>query len=477
MTPTGQGYLDRIRNAVKSGMVTVGYSGEHEPTHRNRPKATLQDGMSPEQRWIEQNTVAERFLNEYKDHLTGEPDRTRQGGLSAVHAAFGRMDSAFGFAAKLGSEAPYFHQFRRMQIQPLSPGFPDPYFTMNIHGYRTAITELANGMSHGTDASPEVFWDTNLLRAAFTTSDDIRRVLGEEGPAALKSVLDKLNRSKIRLLQMEVLTYARYLAQWPDGTPRLFPLTWAYDHPEAPEVPAGIRVFQRTVDSDKASDDEGAALNWLFNDFLPANPGSRFVSPQDLLKMARTPLGCDITADQLAAAVKDWNGRAATEVNMSPTYVAAGPHYLSAADLFLLLANSLGKMTGGWKRPDRVRLTHIYGPPLLEDAEQTFPNVTMTAGDVARVAARLAPRLNDQTWQPAPANAIPARVEIAGKSVIPAQFLALMAEAYVAPSPDTPIKLRYFQPFTAPGYFFPRQNSGRDAGHIWTLRPAPLDLR
>jgi hypothetical protein len=88
----------------------------------------------------------------------------------------------------------------------------------------------------------------------------------------------------------------------------------------------------------------------------------------------------------------------------------------------------------------------------------------------------LAPGLNDQTWRPVPSNAVPTRIGIAGKRLIPPQFLALMVDAYLAATPDTPINVRYFQPLTAPGFPFPRQNAVQDAGHIRTLRPAPLIL-
>jgi hypothetical protein len=99
-----------------------------------------------------------------------------------------------------------------------------------------------------------------------------------------------------------------------------------------------------------------------------------------------------------------------------------------------------------------------------------------SAREVARGGAESASGLNDQTWRPVPSSAVPTRIEIAGKRLIPPQFLALMVDAYLAAKSDTPIRVRYVQAPTAPGFLFPRQNAVQDAGHIWTLRPAPLIL-
>lgn len=477
-TPTGMGYVKRLKELAEGGLVDLGYIGENEPTYRNRPTAVLTKDMTAEQRWLAQTTAAERFLNDFKDPFTGQPDASKPGGLREMREALGDPAILGVFAPILGGEAPYFHQLRRMNIiQAVVPGFPDPYYTMNIHGYRNSATEVgAKSMVPVPEASSELFWDSDLLRASFTDTDDIRRFSADEGKEAFGKLIEKLDRSRVRLLQIEVAGYARYLDKWPDGTPKLNPLAWAYDHPEYPEIPSGIHAFLGTASIQKSYASEAEFLSWLLDGFLPLNPGSRIVSPKDLIKMARTPLGSEVAAETLAEAAREWTARSKKEVNMSPTWVRAGGSYFSAADLFQLLTNSLAGVARNGKPPEKVRLTHIYGPIHLDQADETFPTTVVTAIEVARTAAILAPKLNDQTWRPVPSNAVPVRVDIASKHLIPAQFLALMVDAYLAPSPETPIKLRYFQPATGPGYFFPRQNALRDGGHIWTLRPAPLIL-
>jgi hypothetical protein len=476
-TPTGKGYMSQLKELAKAGAVEFGYSGEHEPTYRNRPKAVLTKGMTPEQKWLARTNAAERFLNDYKDPLTGAPDPKRPGGLRQVMESYGEPAIIGYFAPELGGEAPYYHQLRRMKVQAVTPGFPDPYFTMNIHGYRASATEVgAKSLVPVPEASSELFWDSNFLRASFTSSADIRRFSADEGKEALETLLSKLDRSRVRLLQIEVCGYSRYLSLWPDGTPKMYPLVWTYDHPDDPILPGGIRAFNGFSVAQKGYAVEDEALRWLFSRFLPANSGSRIVDAKELLKMAQTPVNSEVSVETLREAVRDWITRSTSLVNMSPTFVQAGGKYYSAADLFQLLANSLAGMSRTGKTPEQIRLTNIYGPLDLEQPAESAPTAVFSASAVMKAAAELAPKLNDQTWLPVPLNAVPWKVELAGKPLNPAQFLALMVDAYQAGKPDAQIHLRYLAPGTSPGEVFPRQNASNEGGHTWTLRPAPLTL-
>ena len=476
-TPTLQGYLKQLKELAAAGRVDFGYSGENEPTYRNRPKAALTPQMKPEQRWLEQTTTAEHFLNDFKAFYTGAADSSKPGGVRQMRETFGDPAILAGFAPQLGGEAPYLHQLRRMNIQAIVPGFPDPYFTMNIHGYRGSAKDIGKEIAPVPEASPEVFWDSGYLRASFTDDTDIRGLQADEGKEAIEKVLKGLDRSHVRVIQMEVAGYARYLAKWPDGTPKLHPLTWAYDHPDEPLLPSGVRAFNQIQDVEKAYQTEEAVLGWLLGEWLPANPGSRIVRPQEILKMAQTPVGSDVSRETLTALAKDWVERSVKAGAKPPTFVAAESKYYTTADMFQLLANALAGMNKTGKVPEKLHLTHIYGPFRIEDAEEKFPTATFTLQDVQRVAADLAPQLNDQTWRPVPLNAVPSQVVVAGKRMNPAQFAALMVDALLAQSPDAKLKLRYLEPLTAPAYVFPRQTSILEAGNLWTLRPAPLKLQ
>jgi hypothetical protein len=356
------------------------------------------------------------------------------------------------------------------------PGFFDPYFLMNIHGYRAVAGELSKDLAPTPESSPELFWDSGFLRASLTDTADVRRVLAEESKDTLSKLLDQLDRSHVRIIQVEVAGYSRYLNKWEDGTPKLYPLVWAYDHPEYPGVPNGIKAFDSDANIAKSFVQEESTLRWLLGTFLPANPGSRIVGPKDLLRMAQTPVGTEVTEATLAEAVKDWVARSATQPRVLPTFVEAGGKYFSAADLFQLLASALGGLHNAGKLPEKLRLTDIYGPIRLDETEETYTTTAYTPGQIAEVASQLAPKLTDQTWRPVPDNAVPAHVEISGKKILPAQFLALMVKAYQSPVSTAAIRLPYYNAGTAPGGLFPRQNDKPDSGHIWTLRPAPLKL-
>lgn len=192
--------------------------------------------------------------------------------------------------------------------------------------------------------------------------------------------------------------------------------------------------------------------------------------------MARTPVGSEVPAAALKEASQDWIARSKGTVNMTPSYVKAGDDYYSAADLFMLLANYLGELSKTGKAPQSVKLTNVYGPLILRPAEETVPTAVFSCAAVMKAAAELVPRLNDPKWRPVPANMIPWKVEIEGKRLNPAQFLALMVDAYLAGTPDAQLHLRYLAPWTAPGYEFPRQSALDEGGNTWTLRPAPLKL-
>jgi hypothetical protein len=462
--------------SVAGGAVNFGYSGEHEPTYRNRPRAQVTPEMAPEKRWLAQTSAADHFLNDFKDFYTGAADATKPGGLRQMRETFGEPAILAGLAPQLGGEAPYLHQLRRMRINSLVPGFPDPYFTMNIHGYRGSASEIGKAMSPQPEASPELFWDSGYLRLSFTDSADIRGLQADEGKEAVAKLLKGLDRSHVRVIQIEVAGYARYLSKWPDGTARLHPLTWAYDHPEEPFLPSGIRAFSQVQDVEKAYENEEATLKWLLGEWLPANPGSRIVRPNELLKWAETPVGADVPKETLLELAKAWTAQSVQDGTHPPTFISAGGRYYSTADMFLLLANAHAGISRTGKIPETIRLTHLYGPFRTGSVEQKSLTATFSVKEVRQAAAELAPRLNDTTWRPVPLNAVPSNVVVAGKDVNCGQFVTLMVDALLAQSPDEKVKLRYLVPFTASAFVFPRQTPTLDAGNIWTLRPAPLRL-
>ena len=89
-------------------------------------------------------------------------------------------------------------------------------------------------------------------------------------------------------------------------------------------------------------------------EYLPANPGSRFVSIGDVRKMAAasaTP--ASIGADEVKLLAADIDKRFTQKPLVAPNYAQAGRRYYSLAEAFLILARSLAGMDGSnvaWDR-------------------------------------------------------------------------------------------------------------------------------
>jgi hypothetical protein len=83
--------------------------------------------------------------------------------------------------------------------------------------------------------------------------------------------------------------------------------------------------------------------------------------------------------------------------------------------------------------------------------------------------------LSDDSPHPIPLNAIPSPVVIDGLNVTPAQFLRLMAEALVAPSPAEKLHIKPIQMFAGRVMTFNNRRPRSDLGAPWTYKPASLE--
>jgi hypothetical protein len=156
-----------------------------------------------------------------------------------------------------------------------------------------------------------------------------------------------------------------------------------------------------------------------------------------------------------------------------PSFAEVDGRYLSLADLFQVMTSALSEMHQTGKRPQSVRLAKVYGP--LEITGGHGPNVgTVTAASVAKACATLADRLNDPAWKPLPNNIIPAGMTVEGIQMNAAQFLRLMAEALVAPSPETKLNVKMTYMYSEMSMVYPRSRPPVDQGATWTFKPAPM---
>ncbi len=467
---------DAIRDAARNGLIEIGYHGGNEPTYRNRPKVTLANESPGDQFWTARTEVAEKFLTQYKDPLTGALDPKRPGGLKRVQAEFGPSALVTGAVDYLGSDAAAIRVIRKYNPRFMTFGMPDPNPLFAIHGFRGSANSFAELISSAPNLSPEIYWSEDVLRSSDTGGSDIRAVNASDGPEKLKALLAKLNRSKPRVLHMEYGDESRYLQLTTDGPPRFHPLVWAYDHPDAPNVPSAVPAFAARVQVDAAYAAEAQTLEWLAAEFFPANPGSGFVRVADLMAMAETPAGKDISREDIRAAAADLLDRYEKHRGVfAADFAHGGQWYFSLSDMFQLLAKSLAGKKGA-EMPVSIKLERIHGPIHFPPDAGVVAEGLQPAS-VIKAAASIAPQLTGETMpKRIPTNAIPTFVSVEGNRLNASQFLKLMAEIYVNPNPNRKLAVRPCELYSSMGAVHPRNVSRTEQGSTWTLRPAPLKI-
>jgi hypothetical protein len=469
---TETGIKDYLVAAGGRGLVEFGYDGADEPTYSFRPYPDLSKAKSPEERWRARGDAGERFLTESRDPVTGVVQAGKSGGLRAMQEVFGEAVCIRGLTPEFGGDSEHIHHLRRHNTKAIVWGLPDPDPSYNIHGYRGSVEQFGKAMSPIPTSSPEVNWIDNVLRLSETSDAGVRVVSAREGPDVLKKLVDRLDRSHVRFVHVEVGDVRMYLSQFYEKGELYPPIKVAYNHPNQPKLPPeAIADDQQHRESTALQD---ALMKWLAKDYFPANPGSRFVSSSEVAKMAPSNTGRNISIEQLETAVKEMLDAWGT-LTYLPDYLAVGDEYLSMADTFEVLCNVLAEQHRSGKQPQSVRIHNVYGP--LQTPSEHGPALgEVSSAAVARVCAQMAGQLNDETWKEVPGNVVPIWIEVDGLKLTAGQFLRLMAESLIAPSPDTRIKVKMTYYFSGQGLAYPKTRLPIDQGGTWTFKPAPLHL-
>jgi hypothetical protein len=143
--------------------------------------------------------------------------------------------------------------------------------------------------------------------------------------------------------------------------------------------------------------------------------------------------------------------------------------------MFQMLSGALAAYSQSRELPASLKFSNLYGPlDFGPSPGAMFGEVTADA--VIRAAAEIAPRLMDDSWKPVPGNAVPAVVDVAGTRVNAAQFLYLMAQVYLNPTPAGALKLHPIQMVADIAGSYPHHAPLQDMGNHWTLKPAALSL-
>ena len=466
--------VDRLKDYSRRNLVDIGYTGEEEPSYLYRPKPNLLLAETPEARWAAKAEAAERFLTDFKNPITGLPVPGLSGGLKRTQEVFGNVVFLTGVTTTVGGDSPSTHEVRKMLPNAVMGGIPPADPKLAITGFEVSADNFSKFMSPDPVESPEVFWEDNLLRLSDTSLTDNKPHSTDEGPEALKKVFEKLDRSHVRVVKLEVAAYRRYLTRRADGSVVADPLEWLYYHPDDPLIPSQMHamVSQTAVEAGYKQDE--ATLKWLLEDFLPANPGSRFVSIRELAQLPATA-DSEVGAEQLKALASNLNEHFAKFPMEPPDFARAGASFFTLAESFELLAQALAGVDKTGSLPKSVALTPVYGPLTLpNDMGPTTGYVPVSA--VIQAAAQLAPNLADAEWKTVPANAVPAMIPVGSLRLNAAQFLHLMAQAYLDPSPDKSLAVNAVTLTSRSSFMFPKNTPITDQGNAWSFKPAPLRI-
>jgi len=158
-----------------------------------------------------------------------------------------------------------------------------------------------------------------------------------------------------------------------------------------------------------------------------------------------------------------------------PEFGRSGSQFFTLAESFNLLAQALAGFQKSGSFPTSVPLTPIYGPLVLPDGEGPR-NGTVSVSAILETASALAPKLADTRWKIVPSNAVPAFIDVGSLHLTAAQFLRLMAQAYLDPRPDKTLTVVPISFASMASYLFPKNTPMTDFGSAWTIKPAPIDV-
>jgi hypothetical protein len=464
---------DYISEHAREGLIEPGYDGGDEPTYKQRPTPDFTRASTPEERWMARGVAAERFFSEARDSLTGAPKLGAAGGLQAMQDIFGPAAFLDRFTDDLGGDSETVYHLSRYNTTGILMGVPDPkYRPRGIHGFSTSAEVVGKDFAPVPGDSSELSWEDGYLRLAQISSSDLRVVMGYEGPEALEAVLAKMNRDRVRIVQIELEDQRMYLQPAYVSSPLFPPLQYAYENPGSPALPPAD--FRPAAELNAAQAKEDAMLAWLENTYFPANPGCRFISNAEIRERADPAYGVDVATDDLLKGIPAFL-KEADLGNYLPNFLKAGDRYLSLADAFLLMSNALAAQHRGGKLPASIRLTRVYGP--VEMSREHGPvSGTVNVASIRAVCADSSATLNAAGNPRAaiPVNMLPAYVTVDGIRINAGQFLRLMAQALVAPSANPKLNVRMSYMFSSLALMFPKTRNPNEQGGLWTYKPAAL---
>jgi len=461
--------VDQLKDLSSKGLVDLGYTGEDEPSYLYRPKPDLLLANTPELRWSARAEAAERFLTDFKNPITGLPVPGLSGGAKRTKEVFGNVAFLSGITTTIGGDSPAIHEAQKINPSAIMVGLPGGDPRRGIEGYAFSATNFAKFMSPDPSESPEMFWEDNMVRLSDLSLADTKPRSTDEDLDTLKKAFAHLDRSHVRIIKLEVASYRRYLAKRADGSIVSDPLEWLYYHPDDPVMPVNMHGLLTQTEIENSYRKDEAAMKWLLEEYFPANPGSRFISIHELAAFSAPPADNDVDPAQLKALATDLEQKFSQMPMQAPDYGRAGNTFFTLAESFKVLAQGLSNKSA------IAQLTPMYGPLTLPaDVGATTGSVTVSA--VQSAATQIVPKLSNTAWKRVPENAVPGVIEVGSLRLNAAQFLRLMAQAYLDPSPDKKLYVNFVNLSNRAIFMYPKNTQLSDQSNAWTFKPAVLHM-
>ncbi|RME81757.1 MAG: hypothetical protein D6775_12765, partial [Caldilineae bacterium] len=421
------GVVDLLRAANQAGVVEFGYHAHHDPTYLNRP----QTGFSNDSSWEELVNGMVDWLGCVKDVTRGGCIAPTGGGISAVLDNFGPVQAVSG--AFLQSDVAYEGGPTSYAVTKFLPdrlvgfGYPD-HGPFASDQKRAAVAALMERLTPTTETSSTVFWADNVIKmTGGSPIDGTRGIDPLRGPRYAQGMLAGLDRSRPNVVLTGLASKYLYTKQLPQNSPTIY----GYAHPDSPQLPPELlnspaekeRFYQQSLDT----------LDYLLDEVLPANPGSRFIDSADLVQMVAPPPYWSLSPGQIAAlahwALANWTDR-------PPDWVSDGTDYYSLRDLFTLLVLALAQ--GDVRASgEKISLPTAYGP--LEAADAAG-EITLSRQAIVALATQLAPDFAPEPgWQVTPRAMIQPVYATAAGRITAAQLSYGMAAVYAADYAGTPV--------------------------------------
>ncbi len=467
--------VDRFYDGVSAGFIEIGYDGAYEPSPRERPRPDFRHARTADDRWLARVAALEAFLDDFKSMTApyGEPDASRPGGLKRTRDVYGEMALVRGIDPRVVELPELAHVLRTRARRAVLAGIPEAstWPLKNLDGVNDAAAQFGKNFSPDSRCAPQVYWQNGHLHLSDNTGAPVRVFSATDGPEPLKKAIESLDRSRPNVLRLEISPPSTYLKKSPEGIAPPVPILRVFDYWKRGKVPDEFRKAPDEVAESYRRQE--AALEWLAAEFFPANQGSRFLSATAMQVAAERSLTDLLSLDQLRHAARKYVEDSQKFGPNPPAFAAADGYFLSMADLFKMLANMLGAYHRAGSFPPNVPFTGVYGPRGvggtggLNTGHCSVKGIISAAADVAR-------NLNDMAWKPLPASFIPETVIVEDHEVNAAQFLHLMAKAFLEPDRTEPVGIEMQYMLGAEAVPCPRFGPASEQGYLWTLKPAPL---